>query len=399
MARKGEIWNESRLYRDAWTLRDVRQVTTHGLYNETPTYHTDTAFTADGELFVFGSAREDHSAVFRCHTASGDIQQLIDPLPGVGGYGDVHKGSGVALGDGRGATGNMSLAPRSRWLVFVADQAVRAVHIETLRERVLIADLGDEWVPGRPSIDPTESNVIIPLMPAHPDVLAGKRMSLPYREYFTRGRIKTRLIQVPLAGGAVTTVYEEGGIGCAHCPHCPTDPDLLLIDRDFAPGFWAGSDGKTNRIWTLRLSTGKLTELKNRDQAKFQVHSVWTWDGEHVLYHGRSAQAGHYVGVVDKNGQTVREYGFHQAPHYGHVSAMAGRRAVILDGNITNDLLLWVYYDQEDPRVEVICRHGTAWGALPGQYTHPHPLSDPTGRWISFNVGSKGRSDVYLAKV
>ena len=103
--------------------------------------------------------------------------------------------------------------------------------------------------------------------------------------------------------------------------------------------------------------------------------------------------------MIDRFGQTVREYGFHQAEHYGHVSAAAGRPAIILDGNLSSDLLLWLYYDKEQPRVEVIARHGTQWGSLPGQYPHPHPLSDPTGRWISFNAAHRGRSDIFIVSV
>jgi hypothetical protein len=174
---------------------------------------------------------------------------------------------------------------------------------------------------------------------------------------------------------------------------------LLLIDRDFPPRFWGGSDGKTNRIWTLRVSTGELTELPCQDDAYFQVHSAWTWDGSQVVYHGRSAVSGYYIGVVDPQGNTVREFGFRDAPHYGHVSAMAGRPAIMLDGNITTDMLLWLYYDQEQPRIEVIARHGTDWGALPGQFPHPHPTCDSRGQWIAFNRGDRGRTDVCVVRV
>jgi len=149
----------------------------------------------------------------------------------------------------------------------------------------------------------------------------------------------------------------------------------------------------------VRLSTGELTELPPRDKARFQVHSAWTWDGQHVLYHGRSVQGGYYIGATDREGHTLREYAFCDAAHYGHVSAAAGRPAIILDGNLSSDLLLWLYYDQKQPRVEVIARHGTDWGAMSGQFPHPHPLSDPTGRWISFNVAHRGRSDVCVVRV
>ncbi len=388
MAHKGETWNESEVYRDAWTLRRVRRVTTAGLYNQTPTYHTNVAFSADGEWLVFASSRDGRSAVFRCHVPTGEITQLIDPVVGVG-----------AEGLGIGGT-SLCLAPRSKWLVFLAGKALRAVQIETLEERTLIADIGRDRRSGTPSIDPEERHVVIAVAPDHPEIAAGVRPTLPYMEYFAKhGGMWMELLQAPLTGGEVATVYREEGARTAHTPHSPVDPDLLLIDRDFPPRFWAGSDGKTNRIWTLRLSTGALTELPPRDRARFQVHSVWTFDGAHILYHGRSAEGGHYIGATDPRGHTVREWGFHDAPHYGHVSAMAGRPAIILDGNLSDDLLLWLYYDRERPRVEVIARHGTDWGALPGQFPHPHPLSDPTGRWISFNAARRGRSDVFVVEV
>jgi hypothetical protein len=293
----------------------------------------------------------------------------------------------------------MCLAPRTGWLTFFAGRTLRAVQIETLEERVLIEDTGAEWTTGILSVDPTETYVIVALMRAHPEVLAGNRPARDYWEHFAQGGQQMRIIQIPLAGGEVETIYAEDGCSSAHSPHNPKDGDLLLIDRDFPPRFWGGSDGKTNRIWTLRVSTGKLTELCVQDTAKFQVHSAWTWDGQYVLYHGRSAVSGYYIGVVDQQGRTVREYAFRDAPHYGHVSAMAGRPAMMLDGNITTDMLLWLYYDQEQPRIEVIARHGTNWQALPGQFPHPHPTCDSQGKWIAFNRGASGRTDVCVVRV
>ena len=398
MSRKGETWNESEVYRDALTLRQVRRLTRAGLYNQTPTYHTNVTFTADGEFLVFGSARVGGSVVIRAHVPSGDLTQLTDPLPGVGGNGEWHKG-GASVGDGAGINGTMCLAPRSRWTVYMAGRSLRAVHLDSLDERILVPDIGPEWLAGMPSVDPTETSVLLPLMPAHPQLLAGQRPTRHYWDAVQDSGVRWRILEVPLAGGEARTVYAEEGCTSAHTPHSPADPDLILIDRDFPPRFWGGSDGHTNRIWTLRLSTGQLTELPPLDAARFQVHSVWTYDGELVLYHGKRAEGGHYIGATYPSGQVYREYAFDQAPHYGHVSAMAGRPAILLDGNLTPDTLVWVYYDAEQPRVELVARHGTDWNALPGQYPLPHPHSDPTGRWISFNRGEKGRTDVYVVRV
>ncbi len=34
-----------------------------------------------------------------------------------------------------------------------------------------------------------------------------------------------------------------------------------------------------------------------------------------------------------------------------------------------------------------------------GQFPHPHPLCDPSGRYISFNAAHRSRSDVYVVSV
>jgi oligogalacturonide lyase len=396
---KGQTWNESEVYLDPVTLKRVRKVTRVGLYNQTPTYHTGTGWTADGEFMVFASARNGSSALFRVHVPSGDITQLTESFDGVGCLDELHKSGGTSTGNGYGVTMLNCVAPHSRWAVYIQGRKLRAVHLETLEERVLIEDYGDPYIAGMPSIDPDEQYVLQPVMSAHPELRAGKPSTRGYIETFSKTGPEMHMLKVSLAGGEVTEVYSEKGIGCAHCPHNPVDGNLVLVDRDFPPRLWAGSDGVTNRIWTLNLATHQLTELPNQDTVKFQVHSVWTWDGSAVAYHGKSGLGGHYIGVVSKTGETIREYKFTKAENYGHISAMANRPAVILDGNLTTDMLLMLYYDRETPRIEMIARHGTVWGGLPWQYSHPHPQSDPTGRYISFNAVQGGRSDVYIVEV
>lgn len=400
MAHKGECWNESETYRDPWTLRPVRRITSTGLYNQTHTYHTNTGFTDDGEYLIFGSARAGGSALFKAHVSTGEITQLIDPVEGTGSYNEWNRSAGATLGNGLGINGWHCIAPKTRWAVYLAGRSLRVVHLDTLEERTLIDDYGADRLHGRLSVDPTETYVIMPLMPAHPDLAAGRRPTRSYEEAFAGGGMQMELIQAPLAGGEVTTVYVEEGINCGHAPHSPTDPDLVLMNRDFVPGRPGQRNRGVNRMWTLRLSSGERTELATGEGPGWQGHSAWTWDGEGVLYHGSSyAQGGVLIGVVNRDGTTRREYRFPASAGGGHVSAMPDRPAIILDGNLSRDLLLWLYYDQSQPRVEVIARHGTDWGALPGQYSHPHPLADPSGRWISFNAAQKGRVDVFVVSV
>ncbi len=388
MSGKGESWNESHTYKDAWTLREVRRLTNFGATNQTPTYHTNIGFTEDGEYLIFATEREGRAAICKVQVATGDITQLTDWLTERDVEGRIVDGS------------RLCITPRSRWVLYSHMQSLNAVHLDTLEERVLIPRQDRAIMLGIPSVSCDEDHVIIPAFTQHPELAAGQRLTMDFFTAFPTGEgVSLKLLQVPLLGGEITTVYAEQGIRSAHCPHSPLDPDLVLLDRDFPPRYWGGSDGKTNRIWTLRISTGELTELPSQDPNFFQVHCCWSYAGDEIYYHGRSAHGGYFIGVCDPQGNTIREYGMHGADHYGHVSAMAGRKAIILDGNISNNLLLWLYYDEERPRVEVIAAHDSDWGYPPGQFSHPHPLSDPTGTWISFNKSEKGRTDIYVVRV
>jgi hypothetical protein len=389
-ARKGETWNESVTYKDAWTLRECRRITPMGEINQTPNYHTNIGFTEDSEFLVFWTLREGKGAVCKVHVPTGDITQLTEPTPDYGFEPHIQGGPYP----------RMCLAPVSRWLVYTENRSLKAVHLDTLEERTLVADVGREWEMGYPSVSADEQQVILPLSPMHREVANRQRVTKHYYELMADDpNMQLRLLQVPLMGGPAVDVYREAGCRSFHSPHSPVDNDLVLLDRDFPPRFWGGSDGKTTRIWKLQLSTGALTELASQDKNRFQVHAVWSWDGEQVMYHGRSASGGYFIGVCDQNGQTVREWDFPGASHYGHVAAMANRPAIILDGNLSDNLLTWLYYDGEQPRVEVIAAHNTQWATVLGQASHPHQLSSPDGRWISFNTAQRGRTEVVIVRV
>jgi len=401
MTHKGDTWNESSVHKDACTGREVRRLTTSGLWNEKPTYHINTVFTSDGESIVFARAQEGRTALIKCHVPSGRLTQLTEWVEGVGSPCGLHKEGRSEYYDGKGISGiNLCVAPRSRKAVFPAGRSIRSVHIDTLEEKTLLDDFGPDWIDGVISINPSETHALLPLMPAHPEIKQGIPPSRGYIDWFAEGGMRTRYVEIPLDGGESSIAFEDEGMGCAHCPHCPTDDDLVLIDRDRAPLFWCGSDGGASaRCWTLRFSTGEMTELRPQNQQKFQVHAGWTWDGKHVIYHGAMRQGGYYIGVIDRSGEVVREFEFPDAGSYGHVSAAPDRQAIILDGNITEDQLCWMYYDKEEPRIEGIARHGTEWQSVPGQYSHPHPQSDPTGCWITYHVAKDKRTDLYVVSV
>jgi Tol biopolymer transport system component len=71
----GDTWNESETFRDELTGRSVRRLTTSGRINQTPTYHTNSGFTADGSAIAFVSVREGTTWIVSAEVATGCLQR------------------------------------------------------------------------------------------------------------------------------------------------------------------------------------------------------------------------------------------------------------------------------------------------------------------------------------
>ena len=400
----GASWNESESYKDALTGRTVRRLTSRGRINQTPTYHTNSGFTADGSCLAFASVRDGATWIIAAEVSTGQLTSLWR-APGIGDRNYIHRGMSLDFADvdGRGVCGNrVSVAPQSRTVVFTVERRLMAADIDTCKARVLIDDCGDDWIFGAPCVSPDESHVAIALSTSHPEMRRGNWTLAPekgYRDYQHR----LRLVGVPLAGsGEVEIIYEHPvPAQSAHCAYCPADGNLLYFDLDLPPAYWCGGDGETPRIWLLDIPSGSVRPLRQTFPGPFQTHQAWLWDGSAICYHGRATGGGEFFGVAAPNGDLLWEQVFPQATAYGHNTPDARRKALIIDGMFSEDKLQWLYWGEASPtpRLEPICLHATDWGSLPGQYSHPHPLTDGSGRWISFTSARHGRSDIYVVAV
>lgn len=399
----GATWNESEAFADPLTGRAVRRLSTQGRINQTPTYHTNSGFTADGRFLVFVTVR-DATWVVRAEVATGELKALWR-APGVGDRNYIHRGMGLTFPDvdGRGICGNrVCVAPRSGRAVFTCERSLYAVDIETCQATVILEDIGPEWIFGAPAVDPAEEWAAVALSSAHPEILAGRE---PTRRYIDFPDHRLRYIRAALDGsGRVEVLYERENAQSAHCAFSPTDGNLLYFDLDVAPLYWGGGDGKTPRIRLLDIAAHAERPLKEDYPGRFQTHQAWLWDGSGICYHGNAAAGGKYVGIASVAGETLWERVLPDARHYGHNTPDPRRPALVIDGEVSADKLQWIYYDEPKdapgpPRIEPIAVHATEWGSLPGQYSHPHPLVDPHGRWISYTVARGGRSDVCAVAV
>lgn len=384
---KGRIWNESEAYQDPVTLRSVRRITTAGILNTVPSYHTNQAFSENGDEVLFITVRDGKSLLCKADLLTGDITCLIHPVQGAGGLNELGR-----FGDGRGIPIGAVLAPKSRWAYYVVERQIRAVHIDTLEERAIVEDIsGDSFIESL-AISSDEKNLIYSVNTLRPE----KEEHLAYR------------IMLRRLDGDEEVLLEEKGISAGHLMFNPVDPDLFLLNRDKGPSCMHRIDGHS-RTWICRLSDRSLTEVKTVEKQNFQTHTAWTWDGKGIVYHGmidnsdwknNVNDAGWYIGIAGLDGIPVREYSFPGARYYGHVSAMAGKNAAILDGNLMEGVLMWLYFEEELPRIEIIARHDSDFTTMPSQYAHPHAISDPRGRRIVYNsarrvIFSGARSDIY----
>jgi len=388
---KGTIWNESQLYSDPVTLRNVRQLTTKGMVNTVPSYHTGQAFTEDGEYIIFISIRQGKSALYKAHLRTGDITCLIEPIDGMGGFNEVGR-----FGNGKGIPIGAVLAPKSKWAFYVVERQIRAVHIESLDEKIIVDDIDEQYFIESIAVSPDEKTIVYAV-----DVL----------DPVTSGGLKYQIFIKPI-GGQAEVLISEDRLSAGHLMYNPVDSNLLLYCRDTGPSPSHRLD-EHSRTWIYKISEARLIEVKTVEQQNFQTHSAWTWDGKGIVYHGiikdvgwknNTTEGGWYIGLAGLDGNPIREYSFNDAKYYGHVSAMKGKNAAIIDGNILDGLLMWVYFDQEKPKIEIIAQHDTDFTTMPGQYSHPHAISDPTGKWIVYNSAPKiiftgARSDIYAVEV
>lgn len=381
--KKGQIWNESKAYRDPITLKKVRRITTEGDYSNTMGYHTGIGWSGDGENLLLIMGRDGKSALVNCHVPTGDLKQLTDAY------------DGVSIGPLKGQGAGFFFHKKKAVLYYhIESQTARVVDVDTLEENIVAENLNQ--------IGPLSADekhfVNIEIGDEKDD-----------RERVIYAQLPYKFIENNMEDGSHKTIYEGEGSG-GHLQYSPTNPDHLLFDRN-VPLFDYPHKGINARVCLLTISTGKLVELIPRNENHAQWHATWRWDGKYVYCHGynglrsnwvRPCQDGWFVSIIDTAGAVYREYESTGWMNYGHVGSLGSTDKVLLDGNVTDNMILTLLYeDAEMPRFEMIANHETLWGSNFGQMGHPHTTSDNAGRYIAFNAAEKGgvSADAYVVEL
>jgi len=399
MYRPGDVIQESVELLDQATGRETRQLTTTGLYNQTPTYHYKVAFTADSRYLILAKTfdNKEGSLLLKADVHTGEMTVIDATAPG---------------GNGRFCGTMAQIIQSTNQAVVRIGKSIRLYDLDTLEHREIYSLPDGPFITGCPIGTPDGKRVIVTRMPdLPPEVKAAcsgvQDVHRAYVELF--GGMPATYVEIDVRTGEATEVFTEEIAGNYHPQPCPVDADLWLIDRDWPPFFGHGCDGgKTSRQWLFHRKTGKLTELRPRNPKRFQIHGTWNRDGDRIYYHGPGVapddrNKSEYIGAIDIEGKVIWET-LLPFRRYGHVSTHTQAEAIISGGIYTEDCVVAVHYTEAGtsgvPHVELLARHDTAWKIAPGQYPHPHCHMSGDGKWLSYNKGqSDGRSDVYVVRM
>lgn len=388
----GEVFNESVRMSDPITGKSVIQLTSKRAFNQKPTYHIGSGFSADSCLLPIVSWNEDQSScLMLANLESGELRALDSTEAGAP-FSYVKAGNDV------------SMLPKAKKVVAgLSARMLKIFELKTGKGEVLLPDVGESYTLGHPIGSIDGKSVLVPKMKSIP---AQTQDFTPY--------CAVEYLEINIQSGAIKTRYTDIGHRNNHLIPNPKNPNLWLIDRDLPPGFSRGGDGgKTTRCWILNIKTGELTEIRPLAENRFQVHGNWNFDGTHVYYHGLARQPqnreyprsfngnSHYIGVANLQGKVIWEKKFPYS-WYGHVSSHERENTIILDGLITENQLTGIHWQQrnslQEPAISLYGIHRSDWANI-GQHAHPHCQISPDGRWLSYNRSYEGRSDVYALRL
>lgn len=399
--RKGETWNESFEFPDEATTRLTRRLTTRRKYNHKPTYHIHQGFSPDNRYLPLCTYNADgESALLRADVETGELKAL-DHAPADAA---IRFTSGNALG----------MIPTRPLVAYTHGGTVLLYDIHTLEKRVLHESPGTSF--GHPAGTADGQYIIV----ARNDIPYDRRADTRTDPFSVLG---VTFYRIDIDTGEVTEVFRDDTHRSSHVIPNPVDANLVIIDRDAPPHFGGPNcNADIPRNWVLDLRTGAVTPIEPRNGCHFTWHTNWNHSGDHVYYHGPSADPlprwlverygpdylppykgergrAHFVGVATRDGQTVWEQEF-PVVYYGHSSSHATRDVIILDNVVIPDNFTAVYWREVDaqgiPRMEVLGRHNSDYVA--GQQSHPHAQMSTDGKWLSYNSGYGGRTDVYVLR-
>ena len=375
----GQVLQEATSYPDRLTGRTVTKLTARRDFNQLPTYHNNSAFTADSRALIFASWPKDMSVSYlmKAELDTGAVT-VIAALPR-----DLKRGHFIG--------NSLAIEQKTAWALVNTYAAIYAYDRNTFEEKTLLP------------ITPQVSF-------GHPaGSIDGKTMYLA-RNGEGSAPFKYTILAVEIATGAVKELFAENNYHCVHLQPSTMNPDEFLVAREpkllakkkpVVPGIY-----ETPRMIIWNRATGGITPLSPvMDPKKWITHMVWNYRGERLFYEmGDSKEAKqHEIGVFDRSGKNLWHMINNRSGHKVHVGAHTQKDWMILEGGYFAGQRKFTFFkfDQTDksgnPAQEDIALHESE--ADETQESHGHPQVSPDGQWMCFNELKNGRSDVFVVRL
>jgi len=364
----GSRWTpELSIYPDPVSGATVRQLT-HYKGHSNHFYFTYPCWYDEGRKIVILSDRENCTNLFGVDLENGDITQLTD------------------LDQAKGQIGGLSKNPVREEIYFYHGDTLLALDLASLATRA-IHTRPQGYVGG--SANATADGAYI--CAGHTRDLSEQFLVdlghgyVGFREIW-EAHPHSMIVKVPVDGGPSQVVYEENyWLG-----HINASPKLSNIITFCHEGPWKLVE---NRIWGLNLDTGETWQIRPNAPGEAIGHEYWMSDGEHIGYHGQTAQGPVYGTIRYDNTDQV------EAPFTGRCWHFHSHMLdlVVGDGDRDNPyLLLWRFKEGrfEGPKALVWHR-----GSFHIQRVHLHPCFNAQGTQIVYTADPQGYGQVFVVDV
>ena len=363
--------SELREFQDDQTGAHIYQLTNDTSINHN-LYFLTSSFTPDQEHLIFTSYRSGKPNFFKMEFPKGDIVQLTDAD-------DIHGYSGVISKDGIE-------------LFYTQANSIKAIHLDTLEERVL-AEFPSGSL-GECSVSADERFI----------VTAMKRDD------------KSHITVTATDGSGGEVIYTSPDQTIIHPQFHPKHPDLIAYSGDPAP-----------RMWTIRRDGTENLSLYQHDNNEFLVHETFLGaENELIVTHWpyalrrMSLETLQMQTISDFNAWHIAsnsdgtkvlcdtvypdiglrlvdvETGEHTPICYPH-SSSSGSQWKTDRYALAED---WAAAQQSGDREKALSwmemKVDTVYGP---QWTHPHPSFSPDEKAVVYTSDVSGHSQVYVAVI
>lgn len=366
----GRTWpSEQRTYRDPISGATVHQLTNF-LVTSNHAYFTNPCWYDGGHRLMFMSDRNNRTNYFSVALDSGEIMQLTD------------FGANDAVLDPLTLCKN----PAREEAYFYQDRKLMALDLRTLALRPLFT-VPDGYTAG--NLNGTADGAFVCTVCCQ-DLSDQIMLDLEngyvgFREYWA-ARPHCMIMKIAVDGSGATMIHDERNwIG--HINPSPKIPDVMTYCYE-GPWLEVG-----NRIWGLNMHTGESWKIRPTQPGEMVGHEYWMADGEHIGYHGRTANGPVYGAVRYDNTDQVEATFTDDSMHFSSLSL----DLIVGDGGRNEPyVMLWRFRDGKFEGPKVLAWHR---GSMHVQRVHIHPVFSPDGKSVVFTADPQGYGQVFMVEV